>query len=291
MNPSLNEEFLKELSIELRDLVTPDESEMIRQEMAMHIEERREHLLSMGLSEAEAAAAAIAAMGSPAEIAKPYASVHSPGRKLNVVAIILGLLSALFFYIELTYPVIVFLPLLLSVVFGLTAVVKAAQGSAKGFALTLGRMANFTGWVTMLALINLLTQFFPEDAKVASIIHVKDEVKGTTLYRAPITGRLVSLAEGPTKDTAYLIITNETAAANLPPLPVKLHSQYQTEAKMADARFKASSANSMRASASTTFLKAGLIGLITAVFCGAAYLLSRLLRARTRSKQPPIQKA
>ncbi len=291
MSKSLNDQFLSELAVELRDLVTPDESILIRQELELHIEERRQHLLDMGLSEAEAEAAAIAAMGRTVDIAKPYTSIHSSGRRLSVIAICLGLVGAGFYTLSNYSLEFTLITKYVSAVFGLAAVITAAHGDQKGYALTFGRLTNFTGWVTVLGLVSLLTQYFPIEAKVAPVISVPHEVKGSTLYRSPDTGRVLSLAQGPTKDTAYLVITTEKADSSVPLLPAYLKKQYEAESAAANQTFAGEAHREIAQHVKGALRSAVILGAATGVLCFGSFCLSRLLRTKKRPKQLPTKTA
>lgn len=287
MKESLNERFLSELAVELRDLVPPDESDHIQRELELHFEERRQHLLDMGLTEAEAEAAAVAAMGSPADIAKPYASVHSPGRKLNIFAMVLGLAGLGLTLISLTRTDYWLVFTGLAVCLSVAAVFLAAFGGSKGYALTFGRTANFTGWVTMLGLVCMLMDYLPSEGKVAAVIYVTEPVKGVTLYKAPDTSNLISLAEGPSEKTAYLIFTREKAQKGTPELPNSLHFQYSQEANWANHSLSKEAILELGNHVRNSLGKAALSGALCAVFCLSAYLISGVLSVQRKPKHPP----
>jgi hypothetical protein len=289
MKSSLNQQFFNELAIELRDYVLPAESELIRQELELHIEERRAQLLEMGLSEVEAEAAAIAALGSPAEIARPYASVNSPGRKLNILATGIGLLASFFFYSFISGALSHAAILALCLGFTAWSTWLGVQGARNGYALTFGRLLNFAGWVSIMGLVSLLVQQIPSETKVAVTIPVSQSVNATKLYKAPDNRYVLSLSEGPTASTAYLIFTREPAAKDTPLLPAAHFPAYFKEAKFAYATVDKSIQRDFRNNTKRAVVLALTGGVASALICGTAALIWRRPRRSQPSKSPPLR--
>ena len=289
MKSSLNQQFFDELAIELRDYVLPAESELIRQELELHIEERRAQLLEMGLTEVEAEAAAIAALGSPSEIAKPYASVNSPGRKFNLFAAGSGLLAFCFIYGYLAGALNPVVLLALGLALTASAVWLGVQGAKKGYALSFGRLLNFTGWVTILGLLSLLVQQLPNEAKVAVTIGVSKPIVETRIYKAPDNKFLLSLSDGPVKGTAYLVFTREPAPKDTPLLPSAYIPSYLKESKFAYAAVDRAIQSEFRQNTRQALVVALLGGLVCAAACATAALIGRRPRRNQPSKNPPLR--
>ena len=289
MKSSLNQQFFDELAIELRDYVLPAESELIRQELELHIEERRAHLLEMGLSEIEAEAAAIAAIGSPAQIARPYASVNSPGRRFNLYAIGVGLFASVLLLAFISGAVNHAAVLALSLALTAGSTWLAVRGASKGYALSFGRLLNFTGWVTILGLVSLLVQQMPNESKVAVTIGVTQSVKATKLYKAPDNPYLLSLSAGPTSSTAYLVFTREPAPKGTPLLPAAYLPAYLKESRFAYGMVDRAIQNDFRNNMKRAIVLALTGGVVCALICGTAALLGRRPRRSQPSKFPPLK--
>ena len=289
MKSSLNQQFFDELAIELRDYVLPAESELIRQELELHIDERRAQLLEMGLTEIEAEAAAIAALGPPSEIAKPYASVKSPGRKFNLLAALSGLLACVFVYGYLAGVLNQLALLGLGLALTASSVWLGVQGAKKGYALTFGRLINFTGWVTILGLLSLLIQHLPNESKVAVTISVSEPIVETRIYKAPDNRFLLSLSDGPIKGTAYLVFTREPASKDTPPLPSAYITPYLKESKFAYAAVDRAIQTEFRQNTKQAIVVALLGGLVCGAACATAALIGRRPRRNQPSKNPPLR--
>lgn len=288
MKSSLNQQFFDELAIELRDYVLPAESELIRQELELHIEERRAHLLEMGLSEIEAEAAAIAALGSPAKIVRPYASVNSPGRRFNLYAIGVGLLASVLLLAFLSGAIDHAAILAFSFALAAWSAWLAVQGAFKGYALSFGRLLSFTAWVTILGLVSLLVQQMPNETKVAVIIGVTQSVKETKLYKAPDNPYLLSLSDGPKSSTAYLVFTREPAAKGTPLLPTAYLPAYLKESKYAYGMVDGAIQKDFRNNTKRAMVHALMAGVVCALICGTAALIGRRSRRSQPSKFPPL---
>lgn len=286
MNESLNKRFLNELAIELRDFVLPEDSQVIRDQLEQHIEERRQHLLTLGLSEAEAEAAAVAAMGSPADIAKPYASINSPGRRFNIIGCVLALISALLLLLALRGYLSNVIALPFSLALAISAIYTAALGAEKGFALTLGRLLNFSGWITMLGLIGLLLDMTPSEAKVALLIEVDRPVSGVNLYRAPDTGNVLSVSKGPNDRSAYLVFSNERALVGVPPLPGHLVAPYMANLREAQANLRQDAQKQAGLKVRNSMHVFALFAAICLVACLSSVIVAGLLRRHRSPKQP-----